>query len=184
MILSDRAIKNAMLRGDIVIRPWEEEFLGSNSYDVHLAPTIGFYPSGDLDVKQQHELILTEIGEHGFMLMPGELYLGATAEYTATRCHVPFLEGKSSLGRLGLSIHATAGKGDVGFCGHWTLEMSVIRPLRIYAGMPIGQLIYFDCTPVGTLYEDKIDAKYKRVHDRQDLAVPIPSRMYRNFQGR
>ena len=68
---------------------------------------------------------------------------GSTLEYTETRRFVPFLEGKSSVGRLGIDIHATAGKGDVGFCNHWTLEISVSQPVRVYAGMPIGQLIYF-----------------------------------------
>ncbi len=84
-----------------------------------------------------------EIPEEGFVLEPNTLYLGVTAEYTESHAHVPFLEGKSSTGRLGIDIHATAGKGDVGFCNAWTLEISCIQPVRIYAGMPIGQLIYF-----------------------------------------
>lgn len=73
---------------------------------------------------------------------PHIFYLVAL-EYTETHAHVPFLEGKSSTGRLGIDIHATAGKGDVGFCGNWTLEISVKQPVRIYKECPSGQLIYF-----------------------------------------
>ena len=71
-----------------------------------------------------------------------ENLLGSTLEY-ADKTVCSFLEGKSSVGRLGIDIHATAGKGDVGFCNHWTLEISVCQSVRVYAGMPIGQLIYF-----------------------------------------
>ncbi len=89
-------------------------------------------------------------------MQPQQFYLGVTAEYTETHSHVPFLEGKSSTGRLGIDIHATAGKGDVGFCGNWTLEISVKLPVRVYAGMPVGQLIYF---PVDGAIEIKYNQK-------------------------
>ena len=93
------------------------------------------------------------------MLLPGHLYLGVTDEYTETHAHVPFLEGKSSTGRLGIDIHATAGKGDVGFCNAWTLEISCVQPVKIYAGMPIGQLIYFPVDgEVLNLYNKKSNA--------------------------
>ena len=110
------------------------------------------------------------------MLKPGTTYLGTTIEYTETHCHVPFLEGKSSVGRLGIDIHATAGKGDVGFCNHWTLEISVSQPVRVYAGMPIGQLIYFDVQgDVETMYNKKSSAKYI---ERSPL--PMESMMWKN----
>ena len=89
---------------------------------------------------------------------------------------VPFLEGKSSVGRLGIDIHATAGKGDVGFCNHWTLEISVSKPVRIYHLMPIGQLIYFEIQgEVDTLYSQKSSAKY---NSRSPL--PMESMMWKN----
>ena len=104
------------------------------------------------------------------------MYLGATLEYTETHRHVPFLEGKSSVGRLGIDIHATAGKGDVGFCNHWTLEISVARPVRVYAGMPIAQLIYFVVEgSVRIPYHRKRNAKYK-----VRSARPIESMMWKN----
>ncbi|MGE8428939.1 MAG: dCTP deaminase domain-containing protein, partial [Sphingobacterium sp.] len=93
-----------------------------------------------------------------------------------THKHVPFLEGKSSTGRLGIDIHATAGKGDVGFCNTWTLEISVAQPVRIYAGMPIGQLIYFAVEgDIETFYNTKGNAKYNGKTIR-----PVESMMWKN----
>ena len=90
--------------------------------------------------------------------------------------HVPFLEGKSSTGRLGIDIHATAGKGDVGFCGNWTLEISVKQPVRIYKGMPIGQLIYFPVLgEILVKYNQKKDAKYNG-----QINKPVESMMWKN----
>lgn len=103
-------------------------------------------------------------------------YLGVTQEYTETLAHVPFLEGKSSVGRLGIDIHATAGKGDVGFCNYWTLEISVKKPVRVYGGMPIGQLIYFVIQgEVITPYNKKGSAKYNQVQP-----LPMESMMWKN----
>ena len=93
-----------------------------------------------------------------------------------THAHVPFLEGKSSIGRLGIDIHATAGKGDVGFCNTWTLEISVKQPVRIYARMPIGQLIYFEVSgDIRNYYNKKISAKYAQRSDK-----PVESMMWKN----
>ncbi|MNL38424.1 Deoxycytidine triphosphate deaminase [compost metagenome] len=89
---------------------------------------------------------------------------------------MPFLEGKSSVGRLGIDIHATAGKGDVGFCNYWTLEISVKQPVRVYTGMPVGQLIYFEIKgDVLTPYNVKGSAKY---NDKQP--IPVESMMWKN----
>jgi dCTP deaminase len=97
-------------------------------------------------------------------------------EYTETHQHVPFLEGKSSTGRLGIDIHATAGKGDVGFSNTWTLEISCTQPVKIYQGMPIGQLIYFVVEgDIETTYETKNNAKYKNKTTR-----PVESMMWKN----
>ena len=109
-------------------------------------------------------------------MQPGTLYLGVTLEYTETHAHVPFLEGKSSTGRLGIDIHATAGKGDVGFCNTWTLEISCAQPVRVYAGMPIGQLIYFVVEgDITTMYNSKGNAKYNNKTTR-----PVESMMWKN----
>ncbi len=86
------------------------------------------------------------------------------------------MEGKSSVGRLGIDIHATAGKGDVGFCNTWTLEISVVQPVRVYAGMPIGQLIFFDVKgDVQRKYNEKDNAKYTH-----KTVKPVESMMWKN----
>ena len=143
MILSDKKILEGLENGEIVIEPYDRSCLGTNSYDVHLGKHLATYKDRVLDAKKHNEIVHFEIPEEGFVLQPGTLYLGVTEEYTETHASVPFLEGKSSIGRLGIDIHATAGKGDVGFCNTWTLEISCVHAVRIYAGMPIGQLIYF-----------------------------------------
>ena len=178
MILSDVAIRRAMDSGRIVVRPYRAECLGTNSYDVHLGPYLAVYRGGALDARRPNAVREFRIPPQGFVLVPGQLYLGVTEEYTETHGYVPFLEGKSSVGRLGIDIHSTAGKGDEGFCNYWTLEMSVKIPVRIYAGMPVGQLIYFEVSgPVRRSYSDKKSAKY-RVVSRH----PTPSRMHLNFR--
>jgi len=177
MILSDTRIRKALREGAIVIRPFRPECLGTNSYDVHLGPYLAVYRSGALDAREPNPVREFRIPREGFVLIPGQLYLGVTEEYTETHGYVPFLEGKSSVGRLGIDIHSTAGKGDEGFCNYWTLEMSVKLPVRVYAGMPVGQLIYFEISgPVARSYATKRSAKYRRVSTH-----PAPSRMHLNF---
>ena len=138
MILSDSRILEEIDKGTIKIEPYNRDCLGSNSYDVHLGKWLATYREHILDAKKHNEIEYFEIPDDGFVLYPHIFYLGVTAEYTETHAHVPFLEGKSSTGRLGIDIHATAGKGDVGFCGNWTLEISVKQPVKVYNGMPIG----------------------------------------------
>ncbi|RXK86543.1 dCTP deaminase [Filimonas effusa] len=176
MILSDTRILEEMEKGTIKISPFNRDCLGSNSYDVHLGKWLATYVDTELDARKHNEIEHFEIPEEGFLLLPNVLYLGVTAEYTETHAHVPFLEGKSSTGRLGIDIHATAGKGDVGFCGNWTLEISVKQPVRVYTGMPVGQLIYFPVEGViEVTYDKKKNAKYSGQPDR-----PVESMMWKN----
>ncbi|MBK7870400.1 MAG: dCTP deaminase [Saprospiraceae bacterium] len=176
MILSDKKILEAIDKGEIVIEPYNREFLGTNSYDVHLGKWLALYKDEVLDARKHNEIEHFMIPDEGFVLQPDQLYLGVTEEYTETHTTVPFLEGKSSVGRLGIDIHATAGKGDVGFCNHWTLEISVSMPVRVYAGMPIGQLIYFKVDgDIENYYNKKQNAKYNLRTDK-----PVESMMWRN----
>lgn len=176
MILSDKRILHEIELGNIIIEPFDRKCLGTNSYDVHLGKYLATYKDRILDAKKHNEVVHFEIPEEGYVLQPNTLYLGVTLEYTETHKHVPFLEGKSSTGRLGIDIHATAGKGDVGFCNTWTLEISVAQPVRIYAGMPIGQLIYFDVEgDIEILYNTKQNAKYNTKTVR-----PVESMMWKN----
>ncbi len=178
MIISDKQILQEIENGTIIIQPFDIKRLGSNSYDVCLSKYLAVYIDDLLDAKHDNQIELFEIGEQGFILQPNTLYLGATVEYTETHKHVPFLEGKSSTGRLGINIHATAGKGDVGFCNHWTLEISVLQPVRVYAGMPIGQLIYHEVQgDVINPYNTKQGAKYTQISK-----YPQGSQMYKNLR--
>jgi dCTP deaminase len=177
MILTDKRILQEIEAGTIVIEPFHRECLGTNSYDVHLGKYLLVYKNRVLDAKLDNpteEIIIP--AETGIVLEPGTLYLGVTEEYTESHRHVPFLEGKSSVGRLGIDIHATAGKGDVGFCNTWTLEISCVQPVRVYAGMPIGQLIYFNVEgDIENPYGTKHNAKYT-----QRTLKPVPSMMFKN----
>ncbi len=176
MILTDKQILNALENKEIVIEPFDRNSLGTNSYDVHLGKYLATYTDQILDAKKHNTIQELEIGEEGFVIQPGTLYLGVTEEYTETHNSVPFLEGKSSVGRLGIDIHATAGKGDVGFCNTWTLEISCVHPVRIYAGMPIGQLIYFRVDgEIENYYNKKKNAKYN-----ERTLKPVESMMWKN----
>lgn len=209
-ILSDSAIMSAMARTTVAdrpvihIQPFFSGDLGGNSYDVHLARRMLVYRKvvnvvhnskeeafallfgangrEDLDVKAAEETDEIIIPEEGYVLEPGILYLAVTAEYTETHEHVPYLDGKSSIGRLGIFIHTTAGRGDVGFCGHWTMEISVVHPVRVYAGMPIGQLTFHSVEGnVRSVYRTKPSAKYTTETGWSADPRPTPSAMYRNF---
>ncbi len=178
MILTDKQILAEMKQGSIVIKPFSRTYLGSNSYDVHLGEWLALYDEEILDAKKHNHIHNFRIPKEGLILVPSKLYLGVTKEYTETHCHVPFLEGKSSIGRLGIDIHATAGKGDVGFCNYWTMEISVRQPVKIYANMPIGQLIYFVIDgEVLNPYNKKKNAKYNK-----RSAKPVESMMWKNFK--
>ncbi len=141
MILSGREIERRSGR-DIVIEPFNETQIGPNSYNLRLHRELLMYREKTLDMKSKHSLDTITIPEEGMILEPNRLYLGRTLEYTKTDNLVPMLEGRSSIGRLGLFIHITAGFGDVGFCGYWTLEMYCVQPIRIYAGVEICQIFY------------------------------------------
>lgn len=176
MILTDVQILASIENGDIVIEPFKRGNLGTNSYDVHLGKYLAVYTEEILDARKHNPIKEVLIPEEGFVLQPGTLYLGVTEEYTETHNTVPFLEGKSSVGRLGIDIHATAGKGDVGFCNTWTLEISCVHPVRVYAGMPIGQLIYFRVDgDIEHYYNSKPNAKYNTRTDK-----PVESMMWKN----
>ena len=176
MILSDTRILEEMESGNIRIAPFDRRYLGSNSYDVHLGDYLATYDAAVLDAKKHNTITHFEIPDEGFILQPGILYLGVTHEYTETYRHVPFLEGKSSTGRLGIDIHATAGKGDVGFCNTWTLEISCTLPVKIYKQMPIGQLIYFAVEgEIAVPYNKKGNAKYT-----ERTLRPVESMMWKN----
>jgi len=170
MILSGQEIR-ARLGGDIKIEPFNPVALNPNSYNLTLHDELMVYEEVVLDMAKANRVRRISIPPEGLVLSPNQLYLGRTAERTETHNFVPQIEGRSSVGRLGLFVHVTAGFGDVGFCGYWTLEMFAVQPIRIYAGVPICQIFYHEIA--GAF--DEYDSKYQHNRDIQ------PSLLFREL---
>lgn len=206
-ILTDGAICRAVRRGDITIDPFRREHVNPGSYDLTLGDEVAVYQKwvsskmldlrragypnvpidgsdfepdddGIIDLKEEPRIDRIKIGDRGFVLRKGIGYLMHTAERICTRSYVPVLDGKSSNGRLFLKVHETAGYGDAGFDGQFTLEVTVNGGrLRVYPGMRIAQ-IRFE-TMHGELdrpYEGKYVGEYAR--------GPTPSRAWMAFQAK
>ena len=171
MILSGLEIKNKLGK-EIVIEPFDEKLLNPNSYNLRLHNELLVYEGTLLDMKRPNPTRKIIIPDEGYILRPGELYLGRTLEYTRTDNYVPMLEGRSSVGRLGLFIHITAGFGDVGFSGYWTLEMFCIQPVKIYPGVGICQIYYHT-----------IEGEYQKYQSKYQNNQGIqPSMLYKDFE--
>lgn len=173
MILSGKEILRQVENGTIEIEPFEPTRINPNSYNLHLHDRLLVYTGDILDMKTPNATRELIIPEEGLLLEPGRLYLGRTLEYTRTDAHVPMLEGRSSVGRLGLYVHVTAGFGDVGFAGYWTLEIQCVQPIRIYAGIGICQIYYHT---IQGEYEPYRSGKYQNNTGIQ------PSLLYRDFE--
>lgn len=173
MILSGLEIEKEIAKGNIVITPYSREFLNPNSYNLRLHDELLIYDEPALDMKKPNSYRTIKIPESGYLLRPGRVYLGRTLEFTETKTLVPMLEGRSSVGRLGLSIHITAGFGDVGFCGYWTLELHCIEPIRIYPFVEICQIYYHTIEGEYVTYKS---GKY------QNNTGVQPSMMYLDFE--
>lgn len=146
MILSGSQILKE-LNNTIFISPFEITKLNSNSYNLSLSKELKTYADKTLDMKKKYQecqMNTIIIPDEGLILKPNQLYLGSTVERTRTTTYIPIIEGRSSLARLGLFVHITAGLGEAGFDGHWTLELSCVQPLRIYPNISICQ-IYYNC---------------------------------------
>jgi dCTP deaminase len=144
MILSGKKIQQEVETGRINISPFNPENIGPNSYDFTLSPETMIRLEGKADTRRpqnEYNKLVAPINGH-FNLDPGYLYLALTAESMGSDHYVPMIEGRSSIGRLGIFIHVTAGFGDIGYHGQWTLEIMVVRPTVIYPGDRIGQ-VYF-----------------------------------------
>jgi len=183
MIASGEEIRRLVDKGDVVIRPFRPERVNPNSYNLALGPTLLVYARPNrlvrwakalagrpwcLDTREQRPTRRVEIPFGGYVLKPGVLYLGCTEEWTETRGYVPKLDGRSSIGRLGMSIHVTAAYGDNGFRGRFTLELTVVHPVRVYAGDQVAQISYSPVIGRQTFYQGKY----------QDSGGVVPSRMY------
>ena len=171
MILSGHEIRQQLGR-NVHIDPFDESRLNPNSYNLSLHDELLVYEEVVLDMRKSNRVERIRIPEEGLVLTPNQLYLGRTAERTETHNFVPMIEGRSSIGRLGLFVHVTAGFGDVGFCGYWTLEMFAVQPVKIYPGVPICQIFFHEIVGDITEYSSE---KYQHNRDIQ------PSLLFREF---
>lgn len=172
MILSGREIRKHIGK-EIIIEPFDENRINPNSYNLSLFHELLEYENRELDMKSPNPTRRIVIPPEGLLLEPDKLYLGRTNEYTKTDTYVPMLEGRSSTGRLGLFIHVTAGFGDIGFAGYWTLEIFCVQPVRIYPDVEICQIYYHEIQGKYDLYRS---GKYQNNTGIQ------PSLMYKDFE--
>ena len=172
MILSGKEIKSKM-GNEIIIDPFNESQLNPNSYNLRMHEKLLVYEDAVLDMKKEHTTEEIIIPEDGLILETGKLYLGRTVEYTETHNYVPMLEGRSSIGRLGLFVHVTAGFGDVGFCGYWTVEIFCVQPIRVYPNVEICQIYYHG---IEGEYDKYCSGKYQNTRGVQ------PSMLYKDFE--
>ena len=172
MILSGKEIIERKEK-DILIDPFNENQVNPNSYNLRLHNELLVYDNPVLDMKEDNPATKIVIPEEGLLLDSRKLYLGRTMEYTETHNLVPMLEGRSSVGRLGLFVHITAGFGDVGFKGYWTLEIFCVQPIRIYPSIEICQIFYHSIEGDYTPYKS---GKYQVNKDIQT------SMLYKDFE--
>ena len=174
MILSGKKIQACMGK-EIIIYPFDPKRINPNSYNLTLNRELLVYENDLLDMKRPNPVQKLLIPENGLLLEPNRLYLGRTNEFTRTDCYVPMPEGRSSTGRLGLFVHVTAGFGDVGFAGCWTLEIFCVQPVVIYPDVEICQISYYDIDGEYDLYQSK---KYQNSREIR------PSQMFMDFEAK
>jgi dCTP deaminase len=180
MILSDSKIMEEMDNGNIIISPFDSKYLNPVSVDLTLAPTMKTYVSHKLDVKEENPTNEMVIPETGFILSPGKVYLYACNERIGVKGNIRAkVEGKSSLGRLGLFIHVTAGFIDPGFEGSLVLELVATQPIVIYPNMKICQIEFARVEGnINEPYHLKEGSKYMNQEGVQ------ASLMHKNFHGK
>jgi dCTP deaminase len=172
MILSGKEIKKE-LGNKIIIEPFNERQLNPNSYNLRLHEEMLVYEEKVLDMKKENKAKPIIIPEEGLILEPNKLYLGRTVEYTSTEGYVPMIDGRSSVGRLGLFIHITAGIGNVGASGFWTLEIFCVQPIRVYPNVEICQIFY------QAIQGEYVPYKSDKYHNNTGVQ---PSLMFMDFQ--
>jgi dCTP deaminase len=159
MILTGPAIKSAVKSGDVALEPFDETDLNPNSYNYHLAESLLVLGSGG------KALVKVLMPSEGYVLKPGRVYLGATLERIGSDRYVTLLLGRSSIGRLGIFLNVTADLGHLGSCSHWTLELTVVQPVRVYPKMKIGQVSFW-------LTDDSSSHRYDGRYHRDSQPVP------------
>lgn len=179
-ILLNQEIVKCVEEGSIHVNPYNKKNVGPNSYDVTLGDKLVVYDFSQmqyLDSRSENHVKEIIIPESGFILQPKMLYLGSTQESIGSDFYIPMYEGRSSMARLGIQSHLSAGFGDIGFNRQWTLEISVVHPVKVYAGDRIGQ-VYFHC-----VHSDYINPEFlykgKYIHQ----SGPQPSLSFKDIEA-
>ncbi len=203
-ILSGPEILKCIGTGTIEVDPFVEANINPNSLDLTLGTRLAVYDrvvearlsSGDqlpgaefrtrgsarwrgphLDMSREEGVVHFDIDERGFLLLPGIMYLMHTAERVRARQHVPVLDGKSSIGRLGIKVHLTAGYGDIDFDGQYTLEVEVTHPVLVFAGVRFCQIRFHTVCGEHASYQS-----HKSNYVGEAAMGPVPSRAWKMFQ--
>lgn len=171
MILTGSKIADEVRRKRIHITPFDESRINPNSYNFRLGKLIKVYKDNVLDPKQVNETEDIIIPEEGIIISPDKLYLGHTMEVMGSNEYVPIIRGRSSIGRIGVFINITADLIDIGSINQWTLQIHAVQPVKLYAGMHIGQVTFWETEGEITLY----DGKYKNSRG------PMESQIYKDF---
>lgn len=181
-ILSGNRILEEIENGSIKIDPFDISRINPNSYNLRLSDELFTYDNAVLDMRKKNTGLITHISQDGTLLIPGKLYLARTMERTTTEKFVPMLEGRSSVGRLGLSIHVTAGFGDVGFDGYWTLELSCVQPVLVYPGIEIAQIYYHTLADSEEDFGERgVPIRYDKGKYQNNNGIQ-PSMLWKEFQ--
>ena len=202
-MLTGSEIERQIKKGNIKIEPYDPNCINPNSYNLRLHPQLKVYKRGTerldvinnsapnnktprecgylenfnmkpIDMNKYNEAVEITIPKEGLVLLPGVLYIGRTVERTGSSKFIPMLNGRSSGGRLGISVHVCAGFGDIGFDGTWTLEITVVEPVIVYPDAEIAQVCYFK--PYGKIdrlyrgrYQGQIDATVSRFYRPKNI---------------
>lgn len=142
-MLSGEEIIREVEQGNIVIKPFNKNKVNPNSYNLTLDNELIVYTDDILDCKKENNKKKIIIPEEGYILLPNQLYLAKTKEYTESYNFTPQISGRSSIGRIGLTVHISAGFGWIGFKGSWVLGLSCVKPVKIFPGMGICQIWFF-----------------------------------------
>lgn len=173
MILSGMKIQEKVLANEITIDPFFPSQINPNSYNFRLGKTLIVYKELVIDhPKKENPTLTITIPNEGYLLEPTRLYLGHTEEVMGSNLYVPIIRGRSSIGRIGIFVHITADLIDIGSINQWTLQMHCVQPVRIYPGMLIGQVTFWNVEGEICLYKGKY----------QGSRGPMASQIFRDFE--
>jgi dCTP deaminase len=173
MILTGPEIARQHERGRITIDPFDPGRVNPNSYNFCLGPALKVYTGLVLDVARRNPVRELNIPAGGMVLEPGRIYLGSTVEIMGSDHYVPIVRARSGVARLGLFVHVTADLIDIGSVNQWTLQLHAVQPVRIYAGLVVGQVTFWTTQGEIALYQGKY----------QGCRGPQESQLYRDFAG-